>query len=595
RTLANVWTSSFFGNAMSPEEYREVVRHLQGEATSLSAAQLVPFLHHAAVMDNDYFHWELAFPEIFFDEYGRSLGDRAGFDAVIGNPPYVDIKGLVKVYSDFLTQRFEESVMRINIFAAFIEQAMGLGKESTGKISLIVPTSFLTLVSYSKLRKRLLEECTLHNVVRLPNEIFGDFAGEVKVDTCIFVASTCVASVRSNTLIMIYESFERIDEITIDTAHHVYEVETSIWFGTPEQIISLSDPVQVRLWHKLEAEYQVLEDLCEFCLGLTPYDKYQGHTPKQISEKAFHANFQKDNTYKPLLLSGDVSRYEIIWNEKDWISYGTWLAAPREQKFFTEPRILVQQIIDWSTLRIWAGYTDEELYNTQNQFNLLAKPGVNIFYILGVINSRLMSFYHRSRFLDISVQRFQKILIKDAKRFPVPFVTQGSLSEDEQDFTMLALKLSQNVDDRFLQQAIALLAKTMVEMKKDRLKLVQRFWLDLEGVAGDGLAKLQKGKWEESLHKGVAAARPFVRADSRSTRTLEESLGWNEAAFRGFVRLLLGKVRGLADMVAVYNSYHVEYAALVQRIAETDGLIDQIVYRLYGLTEEEIAIVEGSG
>ena len=193
------------------------------------------------------------------------------------------------------------------------------------------------------------------------------------------------------------------------------------------------------------------------------------------------------------------------------------------------------------------------------------------------------------------MQRFQKILIKDAKRFPVPFVTQGSLSEDEQDFTMLALKLSQNVDDRFLQQAIALLAKTMVEMKKDRLKLVQRFWLDLEGVAGDGLAKLQKGKWEESLHKEVAAARPFVRPDSRSTRTLEEALGWNEAAFRGFVRLLLGKVKGLADMVEVYNSYHADYAALVQRIAETDGLIDQIVYRLYGLTEEEIAIVEGSG
>jgi len=34
---------------------------------------------------------------------------------------------------------------------------------------------------------------------------------------------------------------------------------------------------------------------------------------------------------------------------------------------------------------------------------------------------------------------------------------------------------------------------------------------------------------------------------------------------------------------------------LMERIAETDELIDQIVYRLYGLTEEEIGIVEGSG
>lgn len=32
---------------------------------------------------------------------------------------------------------------------------------------------------------------------------------------------------------------------------------------------------------------------------------------------------------------------------------------------------------------------------------------------------------------------------------------------------------------------------------------------------------------------------------------------------------------------------------LRERIEETDRLIDQIVYRLYGLNEEEIAIVEG--
>jgi hypothetical protein len=33
----------------------------------------------------------------------------------------------------------------------------------------------------------------------------------------------------------------------------------------------------------------------------------------------------------------------------------------------------------------------------------------------------------------------------------------------------------------------------------------------------------------------------------------------------------------------------------VARIAATDHLIDRIVYALYGLDEEEIAIVEGRG
>src|SRR5207253_487599 len=33
-----------------------------------------------------FFHWELEFPEVFFDREGRRAS--AGFDAVIGNPPW---------------------------------------------------------------------------------------------------------------------------------------------------------------------------------------------------------------------------------------------------------------------------------------------------------------------------------------------------------------------------------------------------------------------------------------------------------------------------------------------------------------------------
>ncbi|VUT27720.1 MAG: hypothetical protein SYNGOMJ08_00270 [Candidatus Syntrophoarchaeum sp. GoM_oil] len=34
---------------------------------------------------------------------------------------------------------------------------------------------------------------------------------------------------------------------------------------------------------------------------------------------------------------------------------------------------------------------------------------------------------------------------------------------------------------------------------------------------------------------------------------------------------------------------------VIERIEKTDWLIDQVVYRLYGLSEEEIGVVEGSG
>jgi len=76
-----------------------------------------------------------------------------------------------------------------------------------------------------------------------------------------------------------------------------------------------------------------------------------------------------------------------------------------------EERLLIQQIIDWSSLHILVGWTNEELYNTQNQFNLLAYDGTNLKYILAILNSMIIMYYHTRTFLDVSLQRFQKVLI----------------------------------------------------------------------------------------------------------------------------------------------------------------------------------------
>jgi hypothetical protein len=45
---------------------------------------------------------------------------------------------------------------------------------------------------------------------------------------------------------------------------------------------------------------------------------------------------------------------------------------------------------------------------------------------------------------------------------------------------------------------------------------------------------------------------------------------------------------------AEFNASVGKLAPLLKRIEATDKLIDQIVYKLYGLTEDEIKIVEGS-
>jgi hypothetical protein len=47
-------------------------------------------------------------------------------------------------------------------------------------------------------------------------------------------------------------------------------------------------------------------------------------------------------------------------------------------------------------------------------------------------------------------------------------------------------------------------------------------------------------------------------------------------------------------LLAEFNTSIGKLAPLLKKIDATDKLIDQIVYKLYGLTEDEIKIVEGS-
>ena len=135
----------------------------------------------------------------------------------------------------------------------------------------------------------------------------------------------------------------------------------------------------------------------------------------------------------------------------------------------------------------------------------------------------------------------------------------------------------------------------MIAMHHQKQDRTEAFWLDLEGVTDpDTFEDLRgHGKWESSLWK-AEPCRPFVAEDSGSTRHLDDSLAWNEACFKPFVKMLAGRVPNLSDLVAVYRTHHPPYDALVRRIAATDRLIDLIIYRLYGLTADEVAVVEGN-
>ncbi|KAA1173955.1 N-6 DNA methylase [Marinobacter salinexigens] len=376
------------------------------------------------------FDWESSFPEV---------SKAGGFDCIIGNPPYVDLKGFPEQELSYIFKNYSCANNRINLFATFMEKSFSLIKNESGYFSMIVPTSILSQASYAELREKIINEATLLDIARLPNESFGSAAGEVKVDTVIVTWNTPRKPSVSVNLIA-YRGYERITSITKDAAHVSGKLSVDYLSQSPDFVwpISTTDEQHLVL-KKIESEGVQLDTLVEFCLGFTPYDKYKGHTKKQIEEKVFHADYKKDSTFKKLLKGNDVRRYHVAWNGETWISYGDWLGAPREQRFFTEKRILVKQIIDWGSLRIWSTLTSDELYNSQNAFNLLSKSDISLEYILGILNSKLLNFYHQKRFLDEFKMRFQKILIRDCKRFPIHVVDLEKSDEKERHGKMVVL------------------------------------------------------------------------------------------------------------------------------------------------------------
>jgi type I restriction-modification system DNA methylase subunit len=479
------------------------------------------------------FNWQKEFPQVFA---------KGGFDVVVGNPPYVDLKGLDNSIVNYIFMKFKTSNNRVNLYSTFIEKSKDL-ISSKGRLSFIIPSSILTQSSYKELRSLLLENSTIENIVRLPNESFGGSAGEVKVDTIIITFLNEKVE-RKETEVIVYKGFDRINEISKLNSDIYFSIDQNKWANNSESIFKInSNATSEEIIEKIEFETIKLIYCADFCLGLTPYDKYKGHSPQDIENRVYHSSFQKDPTFKKLLAGNDIRRYNVEWGGEEWISYGKWLGAPRESKYFTSKRILVKQIIDWSDKRIWSALTDEEFYNTQNAFNLLPKENFTCEYLIALINSKLMSFYHKKKFLEEFKDRFQKILIKDAKLFPIKVLDLNSqipysnlvnqIIESSKEFKELNLKLVNLIMSKY-------------SLNKPSTKIQNWPSLDFKGFLGE----LTKAKVKMSLS--------------------EE-----------------------AEWMAYFKEQKEKALTLQSDITRLDREIDQLVYELYGLTEEEIRIVEG--
>lgn len=504
----------------------------------------------------------------------------------------------------------------------FSQRALSL--VSNGYFSFIIPNTWLHYETYIDLRRCFEQSGAFARVVDLGDGVFEDST----VPTTVTIIER--VSDRPSELQEVL-----LDIRNVEDKQAMLSGSSSSGSGTPAA--NIIDRIS-KNWPQLGK-----------VSGLQVVDAGINYNRKSAGEKALYEGKQEDRRDLPTYRGGSFHRFSPIepagWLRHDWekrlvngesLNYG-------ERVRSTQEKLALRQTAD----RPIATLDTTGWVMQRSVLNIMGPSGSHLLAVCSVLNSSLATYLYRE-LMPEEGRTFAQVKVRQLNKLPWRVMDLGHPSDanakaahvrdcmaavNQGEFAVVAA-LSRSAfaahaahhgpagkeelrDDEywaneirwyeeevegsvadlredFVHDLLAELAQRMIDLKSEQHEVVDRFNTDLRGLCDDDTAeKLQKGKWESTLHKHECC-QPFVDGESRSTCSLSDSLGWSEEAFEAFVRELAGKVSNLSDLLAVYRTYADDYSRIADALCATDDLIDRIVYALYGLSEDEIAVIESS-
>ena len=270
------------------------------------------------------------------------------------------------------------------------------------------------------------------------------------------------------------------------------------------------------------------------------YGKEEGN--KIVDERLWHSDIKISESWRQEIQGKDISRYKNS-ESFQYIKYGKHLAGYVEERFFTEHRISIMEVTRGDIYRLKATLLKKEYFNTPSLINIIKKQehAGSLNTLLAIINSRLMSWYHTKAHSKANAETsIPKILVKDLRSLPI-------IPEDK--------NLAQKAD-------------LMLSLNEQ-----------LQDLTGKFIRTLQRKFEIEKLSKKLE--------------------NWYELTYAEFIKeLAKKKVKMSLSDEAEWEEYFLAEQAKAQQlmlqIENTDKEIDQMVYKLYDLTDDEIAIIEAS-
>jgi adenine-specific DNA-methyltransferase len=402
-----------FKEALLPALGQNVVCGNSLIGTDILDGQMFPREEERALNAMDF---EAAFPAVM---------RQGGFDAVVGNPPYG--AELIEHALTYVRNLYGTASANSDTFGLFIEQSIRLLKPS-GLFAMIVPTGWYSGSKSSKLRRFFAMNTDPSVFVNLPYDVFKD----AWVDTTVFVTQKRKEMTqwpRIEPAKVFLKTFPKKHSIQDASEFHVglQEAEITGWFldGTDE-FFTYSDTGTTVLMNKIGKVSKPFSELADIQRGVTPFD---------LQEVSFHKNCR-------FAFDGTIRRYTIDYEPSKFVRYDETLAEFKPSRYFEGERLLLRELIS-RQFRLQAMFVDQDFVTNKSMQSILAlRDGVSIKYLLGMLNSRLLSWYFLTRSNVGQRDDFPKIVLKETRSLPIRPINFADPTEKAQHD-----KLVQGVDD----------------------------------------------------------------------------------------------------------------------------------------------------
>ena len=318
-----------------------------------------------------------------------------GFDAVIGNPPYV----LLQTSNDksifkYISGKYASAKYKIDTYHVFMERGLTLLVDG-GYFGFITPSSYLRNKHALQLRKLLVFNSSIQNLRVFYYPVFR----AASVDTSILITKRSAKPSRKNEVAI--DSLRTKASVTqIKALQSTWARHESFEFSIPSQ--NNTSEIQ----KKIESASFPLGEIATAYFGIQTYDR-----SKYVLCAKPKGNF------KPVIDGTHINRYRLSESDEVVDFRPDAIKSGGKSYVYEQDRIGVRQI-GASPVVCWlpsGTYTLNTIYN----IFLIRQSDVSLKFILGCIASTLMAWYWKQRFYDHK-PTFPKIKKDALLQIPIP-------------------------------------------------------------------------------------------------------------------------------------------------------------------------------